>query len=294
MGVYGGAAAHFDLKLPAARLFVETGYGAALNVHPTLCSSGPYCWQHDLVLNGLSKLGLKSTLLYNAFTHSPFDAEDMTAIKKAASSSLVYIMSMEFQLVIEVQEDEFKFALPWGPDVPVCLKMASFEDLLQHKVENVFGWVQIEKVKPLAQDECFRTGLECAIEMYSKPACFPYEGYTFGLPAYEVWLASLTKGEYDQHGHWWNAMVWSECRSQYARYFEHVASMKFPETDELVRVFGEIAAHLVTSSDKELEDSKKVECIRQAYALEQLVPPLLQEVLSKTEVCGFDGSIDRN
>lgn len=281
MGVYGGASSYYGLGLPSERLFVESGYAAALNLHPTLCPSGPYCWKHDSVIQGLANLGLQSTLLYAQWSDQPFDDTVLTQIQEAATSSSVYVMAMEFQLVDETREDDFTFTLPWGPGVPVCLETAKFDDLLHNRIENVFGWVQIEKIKPKSTEECVRTGLANVLDMYQNPKHYPYKGYSFGLVAYDIWIEALTKGEYDNHGHWWNAMVWSECRSQFANYFKQCTPFKFPETDQLIDLLKRSASHLATSADKDLTDAVKLENVREARLLEQSIPELVQEVFNR-------------
>ncbi|MDE0094424.1 MAG: hypothetical protein OXO49_08005 [Gammaproteobacteria bacterium] len=281
MGVYGGASTYYGVELPSERLFVESGYAAALNLHPTLCPSGPYCWKHDSIIQGLANLGLQSTLLYSKFSCQLFSSNVLTQIQEAASSSLVYVMAMEFQLVDEISEDGFTFTLPWGPEVPVCLKTATFEDLLNNRIENVFGWVQIEKITPKSTEECIRTGLANALDMYQNPKHYPYNGYTFGLAAYDVWTEALTEGEYDRHGHWWNAMVWSECRSQFANYFKQFAPIECTETDQLIDLLERSASHLATTANKDLTDAVKLQNVREAQQLEQSIPELVQKVFNR-------------
>ena len=49
-----------------------------------------------------------------------------------------------------------------------------------------------------------------------------------GPDAYANWIAAIDAGHGDDHGNWWNGMVWAECREQAGDYFQSLAAAEFP------------------------------------------------------------------
>lgn len=278
MSVFGGAARRYELDIDSSRLFVESGYAFALNIHPTLCPSGPYCWQHDRVIRGLATMGLPSTMLYVHCGDTQPSQTDLQQIQLAVQDSLVYVMAMEFQLVEGISDNTFRFTLPWGPGVEVCLTELVFDDFLAQTNPNIFGWAKIEQTAP-ATSSNIRAGLSTALMMYNHPNEFPFKNYIFGLSAYETWWTALDSGNFNAHGHWWNCMVWSECRGQIAKYFGETVASSHATTKSLHDTCSKISQLLEKSADAQASNEQKATWIRAAYELDKTVPPLIQEFL---------------
>ncbi len=74
-------------------------------------------------------------------------------------------------------------------------------------------------------------------------------------------IDAVKAGAGDSHGNWWNATVWSECRSMAAAYFAEIAD-DLPEastlSQDLSKRYSSIAEGLSRVSDKEMDATEKV------------------------------------
>lgn len=282
IGTVVGTAQHYALPFSALDFFCESGFAFALNIHIETCPSGPYCWNHARVLTCLRNLGL-------AGTHIPLQHPEGAPVsthsveeqaRAAVQDAVLSIEALEHQIVTGSDEYEFKLALPWGPNVPSCMSNLPYKDL--HRSDPpVFGFYRFDQCEAATQKTRLREGLKCALSMYRQPTQFQQEGYAFGIAAYKNWIAALQSGNYDKQGHWWNAMVWAECRSHAAEYFKNWPHNPTTEANELASLFSKISELLIQSGDNELSDAKKIGLIEQASELEQRVPPVLQRIVDR-------------
>lgn len=280
VGAVVGAARHYASSISASDFFCESGFAFAINMHPETCPSAPYCWNHTSVLDCLRNLGISAThipLQYpDGTTASASNVEEQA--RRAASEAILSVEGLEHQLVTGCDDEQFKFALPWGPDVPSCMTNVLYKDLYGDN-PPVFGFYRFDQCDSVAKQSRIIEGLKCALSMYQQPSQFQMDGYTFGTSAYKNWITALESGNYEKQGHWWNAMVWAECRSHAAEYFKNWPQDPKNETIELSTLYSQVSELLAQASDNQLEDAEKARLIGQASELEQCVPPLLQKVI---------------
>ena len=106
-----------------------------------------------------------------------------------------------------------------------------------------------------------------------------------GPDGYANWVNALTSGHGEQHGAWWNATVWSECRKMAAAYLSEI-SERFPEAADvaidLAESYGAIGDLLKRASDKEMPVEEKAALVTEAAEAERTaidrIPALLQNL----------------
>ncbi len=282
VGAVVGAARHYASSISASDFFCESGFAFAINIHPETCPSAPYCWNHANVLECLRNLGISAThipLQYpDGKTASASNVEEQA--RRAASEAILSVEGLDHQLVTDCDDEQFNLALPWGPDVPSCMTSVRYKDLYGDN-PPVFGFYRFDQCDSVSKQSRILEGLNCALRMYQQPSEFQMDGYVFGVSAYKNWITALESGNYEKQGHWWNAMVWAECRSHAAEYFKNWPHGPSNEIIKLATLFSQISELLTQSSDNQLEDTDKARLISQASELEQRVAPLLQKVVEK-------------
>ena len=58
LGVVKDTAQHYVTGFSTTEYFAESGFAYAVNIHPEICPSGPYCWNHQPILESLRHVGI--------------------------------------------------------------------------------------------------------------------------------------------------------------------------------------------------------------------------------------------
>ena len=142
-------------------------------------------------------------------------------------------------------------------------------------------------MRPAATEVAVRESLVCAIDMLARPGLYTDEPYGVGLRAYDKWIGAVESGHGAEHGNWWNATVWAECRARASDYFREIglARVELAEsTTHLADAYQEIANNLGRASNKELGDADKIDLLKATAATEQACLAGLEELLSRLPV----------
>lgn len=270
LSAIAGAAEYFGLQYSAPSFFVESGYFAALNIQRDLKPCGPYCWNHSPIAENLKMMGLQVDWLHSAFDCQSSDyREDMLKqIYAADSDTLVCMAGLEFQLLCRRDERKFTFTLPWGPDVPTCIRELSIDDIRAGNHFPGTAWFTIKLSSVLPRSKRLDSSLVCAVELYRPNTRLDNSDYFFGSDAWEQWSATLESGSYDKHGHWWSSMVWSEARQQAAVYFRTEWGGPSNIGADLSTNLTEISSLIAQSANQEVADSDRAQLIRQAQRID--------------------------
>lgn len=280
MGVVVGAANHYGLSFFPKEYYCESGFAYALNIAPDLCPSGPYCWNHQHVLENLRHLGLSITYISLGDTTDPNNKVADEAAR-AHKEAVLSVEALEHQLVSDSDAKGIELSLPWGPDSEACLKRVEF-DAMTKKDSPIFGFYRFDRCDSSEKLVRVSRGLDCALRMYGESADFQADGYRFGLSGFEVWADALRSNEFNSHGNWWNAQVWSECRHVAAEYFNNWELFECSETSSLAQKFSEVSSLLREAGDHELDNAKKRSLVLQAGDIESRAFDLLKDLAAKT------------
>ncbi len=221
LGVAVASARHYGLDRTPEEAFVLSGHAFALNIHPDLCPSGPYCWDFGRSLALLANFGLEmrelGALPPSAAPGDKRRLEDRVR-RELERGAVCSLLNLDHQLIEGFDEEGFVLARPWGseaPSTPGRLTFGTWDECQSGPP------VAFYRLAPCAarSEAPLADALDFAIEGWQRPAGITEAPYRFGPDGYDLWLAALGNGKIDEHGNWWNASVWGECRAFAARYF---------------------------------------------------------------------------
>ncbi|MDE0348773.1 MAG: hypothetical protein OXM56_03575 [Gammaproteobacteria bacterium] len=276
LGVAVAAAQHFGLDRTPAEAFVLSGHAFALNIHPDLCPSGPYCWDFGRSLALLANLGLEMREL-GALppTADPRDKRRLedTVRRELERGAVCSLLNLDHQIVTGCDAEGFVLARPWGseaPSTPARLTFGTWDECQSGPP------VAFYRLAPCAAPSETPLGdaLDFALEAWRDPGRMTEAPYRFGPEAYGLWLAALGNAEIDEHGNWWNASVWAECRAFAARYFSVVSPEALPEwlpprpARELGERYAAVADRLRDASDRTRASVSRHDLVAEARDIE--------------------------
>lgn len=276
LGVAVAAAQHYGIDRAAEEAFVLSGHAFALNVHPDLCPSGPYCWDFPRSLALLANFGLEmrelGALPPDADRREKGRLEERvrTALERSAVCSL---LNLDHQLITGCDDQGFVLARPWGPEPPSTPARLTFGTWTECQSGPPVVFFRLapcaaRSATPVAD------AIDFAIEAWRQPDSMTEAPYRFGPDAYDLWLAALGNGDIDEHGNWWNASVWSECRAFAARYFMEAPADAFPgwlqprPARELGERYAAVAGRLRDVSDSTLPRTERHDFVAEARDIE--------------------------
>jgi len=276
MGVVKGVLDFYGLKMSPAMAFGGSGHAFLINIHEVICPSGPYCWKYEPFYKLVGNLGLEMTSL--GFFHSGSSREERARIEQTLREHLdqgrpCAFGNMENQLIRGYDGDKFLFGVPWtcSPDItPEALTFGTWAEFGKQVHVTFFAFR-----KQARQDDAtiIRESLCHAVDLFRNPERHSEEHYGIGLKAYDNWLKGVEAGHGAEHGNWWNAQVWSECREMASGWFTEIAALRPGEVAKRARVlsrdYREIAGLLAKVGDKEFGAGAKAGIIRDLKTREE-------------------------
>lgn len=276
LGVTFGALQHYRLGRTPEEAFVLSGHAFALNIHPDLCPSGPYCWDFGRSLTLLANLGVEMREL--GALPPTADSRDKQRLEENVRNALergavCSLLNLDHQLVTGCDEEGFVLAQPWGPEPPSTPARLTFGT-----------WAECQSGPPVAffrlapcaarSETPLADAVDFAIGAWRDPGQMTEAPYRFGPDGYDLWLAALANGEIDEHGNWWNASVWGECRGFAARYFREPPPNAPPEwlrpapARELGEGYAAVASRLRDASEKTRSKVARHDLVAEARDIE--------------------------
>ena len=135
----------------------------------------------------------------------------------------------------------------------------------------------LEKVTPSDRLTAILDSLVYAIDLHENPSAHSYEQYGIGPEAYAHWIdAAPDHGA--SHGNWWNATVWSECRTMASRYMEEIGKEYghvSQQASQLKGAYAGIATALHTVSARDMDAAEKVKLLRETAEREAAAAEML-------------------
>ena len=286
LGVVKGVLDFYDLKVSPAMAFGGSGHAFLINIHEAICPSGPYCWNYEPFYKLVGNLGLEMTSL--GFFHPGSTPEEKGRIEQALKGFLdqgrpCAFGNMENQLIRGYDDAKFLLGIPWKPMelTPETLTFGAWPEFGKEIHVTFFAFR-----KQARQDDAviIRESLRHAIDLFRNPERHSAEHYGIGLKAYDNWLKAVEAGHGAEHGNWWNAQVWSECRKMASGWFTEIAALRPGEVAKRARVlsrnYREIAGLLAKAGDKELGAGAKAGIIRDLKTREERAIAQVEELLA--------------
>lgn len=230
MGVAKGALDHYGSDARPAEAFVLSGHAFVVNIHEELCPSAPYCWNNSRFFELLGNLGLDARQLGMALPNAP-DSEkaalEATVREALARGNVCSLLNLDNQLILGHDADGFRLAQPWG-DVESTPARLSYGSWREFQAGPPLTFFEFRQSEASVNGSAVFDALDFALAIWREPQRFAEAGYGMGPDAYANWIAAIDAGHGDDHGTWWNGMVWAECREQAGDYFQSLAAAEFP------------------------------------------------------------------
>jgi AraC-like DNA-binding protein len=291
LGCVKGAADFFDLDYQAPALYALTGHAFLVNIHEALCPSGPYVWDHSRFFDRLARLGVRKTgdveLRKGAAAAEIRAAEDRLKAHLDAGN-LCILDYLEHQLVSGYDEKGLILIRPWGgksgAELP-ALSFGTWEETLGAEGWACFTLLEKGPVPGNVLDE-LPGALDLALDLHARGSELQVPGYSVGRGAWKAWIKAVEAGGGTGHGHWWNGMVWSECRAMAAWFFEGVGPLlgsaeRASLCGELRTKYRTIADLIGRAKEKDLPMREQVDALSKAAALEEECQPLLERLRAR-------------
>ena len=274
LGVVRGAADYFAIEVSTPILYGGSGHAFLANIHEELCPSGPYCWNHEHFLRLLGNLGIE--MKDHGFIHSGTSANERKKMEETLKAFLdggtpCSLLNMDNQLILGYDKTGFIVAQPWGPMDDVTPGHLSFGSWAEFGNEIHMNFFSLHKKTPVDRVTLVKESLGYALDLFTNPESHTEPAYGVGPKAFTNWKGAVENGHGKEHGAWWNAMVWGECRKMAQAYLTEIG-VEFPQEESrissLAASYGEIGDLLLKAADKEMEPEEKVKVLKEAEALE--------------------------
>lgn len=288
MGVLHGAAAYYGLDLSAAAVFGGTGHAFVMNVHKELCPSSPYVWDQAPLRRLATNIGLEVTELgfYDSSTLLEHRLQIEASVRELLDRGVICaLINLDNQLITGYEEARLLLAEPWG-EMPMTPPTLSSETWAEFGDELHVTFYRIEPTERVDERTTAVQAVEFALELYEHPRRYAEPDYGMGPDAYENWIAAVRAGRGADHGAWWNAMVWSECRGEAASYLRILAE-HLPLESETARgalrgaaeQYNRVALELRRVADRELPAEQKAGALETARDDEAAVMEAMPELI---------------
>lgn len=276
MGVVKGALDHFGLDHTAAETFVVSGHAFVINIHEELCPSGPYVWNYETFMRLVANLGLAmaplGTLL--ATTSTPDEKAELEGKVKGAmdEGAVCSLLNLENQLLLGYDDEGFIAAQPWAAvdSTPGRLTFGTWEEYSAGPPVTFFKFAEAAPPSKMPVHDA----LDFAVEVWENSDRYVEDRYGLGAAAYANWLSAIDAGHAGEHGNWWNAVVWAECRERAGDYFQSIAAAEFPGAIDRQRArllavdYRALSRLLCRASDKTASAEQKHLLVTKARDLE--------------------------
>ena len=296
MGVVKGALDHYGIDCAPGKAFVESGHAFVMNIHPELCPSGPYVWDYRRFFELLRNLGLAIRQIGMAMSNADSDEKAALEAKVRAAldgGAVCSLLHLDNQLVLGYDDAGFAMAQPWGDAVATTPAQLSYGSWREYQFGPPLMFFQFSRCEPPAGAEARATldALDFGLELWREPESYTEPPYGLGANAYANWIAALDSGNGDEHGNWWNGVVWAECRKRAGDYFQDLAAADFPgpidqeQARHLAIGYRAVARLLYRAADKTAAAAAKRGFVTEARDVEASCVERIAELLARRTGC---------
>lgn len=254
MGCLLGCLNYLPVDASCAWVYGVSGVAFTMNIHGTLCPSGPTAWDKGRVYALVKNLGCRLEGVVASKSDRDIDEKRRQAWE-----------------LIKAAIDDNVPCYGWELDVPeyYVIKGYSKEGYVFNgctKADEVKPWrsladsgigmldvLIVRKSVPPDDKTAVREALSFAIEYSRTGGSFSSKEYEGGLGAYDLWMESLGANKADASGAAYNAQVWAECREAAPVFLEEA---KARLGKELGPVFDEAIGHYRVTAARMTELAK--------------------------------------
>ncbi|MBD3160664.1 MAG: hypothetical protein GF346_00850 [Candidatus Eisenbacteria bacterium] len=233
VGCLEGCLAYHGMEAPGAWVHGGTGHAFALNVHASLCPSGPTAWDmrptHRLERN----LGVDARFVFadrgrGDLVRARRDAWDLirSAIDDGIPCYAWELAIPEYAVVYGYDGEELLFSGPGSGD-----EGRTRWDALGESGIGIVEAAAVRRGSP-ARDHAVLAGAVAFAWDHAAASADPASGpYRSGPAGFDLWRRAVEQRRAIEIGMAYNAAVWAECRAQAAAFLEE-AGRRLPELVE--------------------------------------------------------------
>lgn len=287
MGVIKGVVDYFGIPLSDAVVFGTTGHAFLINIHDVICPSGPYCWNHEGMFQLMSNLGITvEDLGFYQPDSAPEERNRVERMVKAGldRGKLCSVLNMDHQLVSGYNDTHLFLCVPWPEFADLTPSKLTFGTWEEYGEDYHCQFYSYDKTGGLQLEKAIRASLFYALEMFKTPEKYCAEPYALGLTAYDQWCEALREGHGRNHGNFWNATVWSECRIMAAKYLDEIGHRFGNDikllTQQISATYWVIAQNLDFVGSNRLDDGRKIDILKETKDLEAGLIPKIESLAS--------------
>lgn len=216
LGCIKGCLDYLGMEMTDAWLYGGTGHAFILNIHETVCASGPTAWKTMMLFDGGQNLGYEFEGVL-AWKHEPIDFSQFQEqawefARKTIDEGLpLYgweLDTPEFYVIYGYDQTGYYYS---GPGANGGQKPKAWKELGDTNI----GLIEVYSIQPgEPQNDVItvRSALERALKHARNPKCWIYDHYASGLKGYDLWIKAMESEKANRFGMGYNAAVWRECR----------------------------------------------------------------------------------
>lgn len=251
MGCIRGCLDFLGIDVSDPWLYGGTGHAFAINVHTTVCPSGPTAWRTDALDELSANLGYVSESTFGSRDTGDLDCMRETAwahAKEAIGSGFPCygwaLRAPEFYVIYGYDDTGYYYS---GVECETGTGPLPWQRLGDSGI-GVVELVCVRRGEAATPERTVRDALSVAIEHARDSPHVSLPGYRSGPDAFTVWIEALETGDASDMGTRYNAGVWYECRRNAVGFLTEARDRLPPEAAPLfadaLRHYTAVAANL--------------------------------------------------
>jgi len=302
LGSLKGCLEYLGSDMTDAWLFGGTGHAFIMNIHETVCPSGPTAWRKHEFLNLIRNMGIVTDGIFSHKTMKDFDKIQENAYQKICQSIDNGIPCFAWELdlpeygVINGYDDKGYFFS--GPRSEPDKDYTPYKNLGKSEI-GILEVYFVQRAASQSDRDVVKSAFKFATDFKHSPAVWLFDDYKAGIDAYDQWIRALDKNIANGFGVTYNASIWAECRA-YARDFMGEAKEKLGGEfgslfDEGKEYYAEVAEKLESfeklfpypPDEAHIKDEvnrlKGIELLRKAQAAEGKALDIIEKIYGKLD-----------
>ena len=281
MGSIKGAYEFYHKKtMDDSMLFGLCGHVFMVNITKGIGPCAPYLWDMKQFLELCkSSVGVEVQFEDNGITKGTSESTKEEATKEIREildeGKLVFLTSLEYQLIIGYENGKFITSKPWE-DVPSVTQDLTFNTF--DEINEFMSYSRILPAKYVDEKQAVLNSIKFGIGLFESPSM--KEPYAMGIKAYDFWIEQMTEENANSHGNWWSSTVWWESRKLGSKYMLQIKKYFDNDDllDELSKKFNLSSELFMKISDRESNKVKKVALIGKLKDNELAIYELLKQL----------------
>jgi DNA-binding HxlR family transcriptional regulator len=270
LGCIEGCLKYMKNTISTGWLYGGTGHAFVLNIAEDLCPSGPTAWRPLMLFQLAHNMGyeIKGVYAHKGQPDFPKLQEDAWDHVKTAIDNDIPCYGWEvggipeYYVVSGYDDVGYYYSGAVGTEIEGPRK---WQDVGTSDI-GVLEMYSVLETPTSEPEVVVKHALEKILHHTTNPDEWIFDGYTSGIPGYDVWIKAVKKGTAHSMGLAYNAVVWAECRKYGVEFLKEAKK----------RLSKEIRPLFETSIDHYEEVSKNLDRVTKLFpfAIGMLADPI--------------------